>query len=92
MVVFTRRRENSVAPTNTAYVWSASEMYQVWYTELKRGCRSVPRCIEYAHGAKHPDDAGALIESIAEKLKDAGMAEVRGLKVVLCSHARKECK
>ena len=73
---------------------SASEMYQVWHTELKRGCRSVPRCIEYAHGAKHPDDAGALIESIAEKLKAAGMTEVRGLRVVLCSHARKEkeCK
>ncbi|CAN0356357.1 unnamed protein product, partial [Ectocarpus sp. 6 AP-2014] len=33
-------------------------------------------CIEYARGVQHPDDAGALIESIAEKLKAAGMTKV----------------
>ncbi|CAM9353204.1 unnamed protein product, partial [Sphacelaria rigidula] len=33
-------------------------------------------CIEYVEGAHHPDDAGALIESMADKLRSAGMVEV----------------
>lgn len=37
------------------------------------------RCIEYAEGARHPEDAGALIESIADKLRSAGMVEVRAM-------------
>lgn len=46
---------------------------------LHRSLSRAFRCIEYATGAKHPDDAGALIESIAEKLKAAGMTEVCAL-------------
>lgn len=42
------------------------------------------RCIEYANGTKHPDDAGAVIESIAEKLKAAGMTDVRTLLALIC--------
>ncbi|CAN0346990.1 unnamed protein product [Ascophyllum nodosum] len=33
-------------------------------------------CIEHACGESHPEDAGALIESIAEKLRTAGLLEV----------------
>ncbi|CAM9391220.1 unnamed protein product [Pylaiella littoralis] len=33
-------------------------------------------CIEYANGNQQPEDSGALIESIAGKLKAAGMTEV----------------
>ena len=41
---------------------------------VTRSC-ACSRCIEHACGESHPEDAGALIESIAEKLRTAGLLE-----------------